>query len=88
MGYWNGCWAGWMGGFWIFPLLMILIMIVAIFLCARYFFGGFGGCRTPTSTRSGWREAPDESPLEIAKRRYARGEITKEEFEQIKNAIT
>jgi uncharacterized membrane protein len=33
--------------------------------------------------------APPESeaPLEIAKRRYARGEITKEEFEEIKRNI-
>jgi uncharacterized membrane protein len=28
-----------------------------------------------------------ESPLEIAKRRYVRGEITKEEFEGIKRNI-
>jgi putative membrane protein len=30
----------------------------------------------------------DEDPLEIAKRRYARGEITREEFEQIRKDLT
>ncbi len=32
-------------------------------------------------------ESPRESPTEILKRRYAKGEITKEEFERIKREI-
>jgi len=33
------------------------------------------------------RSPRDEDPLEIAKRRYARGDITKEEFEQLKTHL-
>jgi putative membrane protein len=31
---------------------------------------------------------PDDSPIEIARRRYARGEITREEFEQIRRDLS
>ncbi len=39
---------------------------------------------------AGGREAPrhhDEDPLDIAKRRYARGEITREQYVQIRNDL-
>jgi len=32
--------------------------------------------------------APRDQPLEIAKQRYAKGEITREEFEQMKRDLT
>ncbi len=38
------------------------------------------------SRRNGSRSKRD--PLEIAKERYARGDISKEEFEQIKKALS
>ena len=34
------------------------------------------------------RETHGESPLHILKRRYAKGEITREEFEKMKDEIT
>lgn len=38
--------------------------------------------------RSGSRETWEESALEILKRRYARGEISKEEYEAMQRDIT
>ena len=76
----------WMSGFWIFPVLMMLLMLVCIFVFARVVIGrdGHPPCFFDRDSR---REHRDESPLEIAKRRYAHGEITKEEFEEIRKTI-
>lgn len=75
-----------MSGFWIFPVLMMLLMLVCIFVFARIFIGRDG--RPPCFfDRDGGAEHQSESPLEIAKRRYAQGEITKEEFEEIRKTI-
>lgn len=70
-----------MGGIWIFPLTMIIIALVVV----SSIFGRRG---------SSWRdfnEPSDQSKrqlaLEILKERYARGEITREEFEQMKRDI-
>ncbi len=38
-------------------------------------------------SRSGRKERHGESPLHIVKMRYARGEITKDEFEKMKDTI-
>ena len=76
----------WMGGFWIFPVMMVLLILVCIFVLARVFMGRDGQppCFFDRDKRRG---GPEDAPLEIAKRRYARGEITKEEFEEIKRTI-
>jgi putative membrane protein len=72
------------GGMWIFPMIMFVVMII-------FFFGSFGrgGCRRPRwgpGSRHG-EGGETDSALEILKKRYAKGEITKEEFEQIKKDI-
>ncbi|MBO8150861.1 MAG: SHOCT domain-containing protein [Candidatus Marinimicrobia bacterium] len=72
MHWWNfGCSAGWLG-----YLIWFLILFLVVFFLLRLF--GVSSC--PFTLNK-------ESPLDILKRRYARGEITKEEFERMKKDI-
>jgi putative membrane protein len=76
----------WWGGWWMFPMAMPIIMII-VALVVVYFLFGRGGYRPPWGDRypSG-RET--ETPLDILKKRYARGEIKKEEFDQMKKDLS
>ena len=70
------------GGFWflghLFRLAVFAAVIVAVVYAVRF---GTGRYRTGTGGR-------DDSSLEILRRRYANGEISKEEFEQKKNDLS
>lgn len=75
----------WNSGMWIFPMIMMIVILLIVF-------GIFGrrGFRPPWMQDSDrhHRESPDsETPLEILKKRYAKGEITKEEFDQMKKDL-
>ncbi len=61
-----------------FGWLFIIIFVVLITLGIIYL----------VNLVSGRRETHGESPIHILKRRYAKGEITKEEFEKMKDEIT
>ena len=61
-------------------ILIILIIAVVVWFIWRQSQSGSG---KPVN----WGGSPGETPLDIAKRRYARGEITKEEFEELKRDL-
>ena len=66
---------------WMFPMFMPIFWIVMIGLCLYFIFGRSGALRP-------WEPAPGrETALDILKKRYAQGEINKDEFEQMKRDI-
>jgi putative membrane protein len=75
----------WWGPMWFFPMVMPIIMLVVLLLCL-YFIFGRGGFRPPwhNTERPYNHGGEGESALEILKKRYAKGEITKDEFEQMR----
>jgi putative membrane protein len=76
-------WGGWMT-----PRGWILIIILVVILV--YALPSLGGLR-PLEFSKGlcMEEKQDlETPLDILKRRYARGEISREDFERMKNDLT
>jgi putative membrane protein len=75
----------WWGGWWMFPMIMPIIGIV-IMVIVLYSVFGRGGCRPPWQDRYGDKEV--DTALDILKKRYARGELNKEEFERIKKDLS
>ncbi len=69
--WWHG-----FGFMWIFPMLFLIVMIL-------FLFGG-GSRRFWRSSRHDERR---ESPREILDRRYASGEITKEQYEEMRRTL-
>lgn len=68
----------WWGGMWMmFPSLLffIILILIPLFFWQR-------GCHFKTSKEE------SGTPLEILKKRYAKGEISKDEFEQIRKDIS
>jgi putative membrane protein len=82
-GYGYGMMGPWMmGGFgwgWFMPIIMIVFWGLIIW--------GIVALVRGLSTGSGGSSTQADSTLEILKRRYARGEITKEEFEEKKKDL-
>ena len=79
IGPWMMNWGHGMG-WWIFPLVMIVIMLIICFL-----FMGRRGWRSPWCDSGEQKDS--ETPLDILKKRYAKGEIGKEEFEDKKKDL-
>ena len=79
-------------GMWIFPMFMFVVMIIIFFVflgrgrCRPF---GQGGCGSAwwCPERDRKEDEKTDSALEILKNRYAKGEITKDEFEQMKKDI-
>ena len=71
------------GGIWLFPMIMFGVMIIFFYLFLRR-----DGCRPPWwNSEEHHREDGTDTALEILKKRYAKGEITKDEFEEMKKVI-
>lgn len=87
MSGWNNGWYGTNGlrgwPFWSGILVFLLvagIVVVAIMLSIRLF--------SPGGFKKGKKKSPEtETPLTILKQRYAKGDITKEEFLEIKETL-
>ncbi len=75
-------WGGWGYGMGIFGGLMMLLfwglIIVGLVLVVRWLWD---------QGRHGSGPVAAEAPLDILKRRYARGEISKEEFDRMKQDV-
>ncbi len=63
------------GGYWFLGLLFWILVIIGIVLLIKYLWEGGGA------------KKGEESALEILKKRYAKGEISKEEFEEKKKDL-
>jgi len=78
MWYWHEGMGWWMlfGGLW---MLVLWILIIALIVWVVKKLTEHGDSKS--------RSGEKRDPLEIAKERYAKGEISKEEFEQIRKDL-
>jgi len=75
MGDWGGGWGWGMGFGWIFMILFWALVIFGIVALAKWIFSA------GDSVSSGKRS------LDILKERYARGEITRDQYEQMRRDL-
>lgn len=77
---------GYGGGFGMIAMVIFWVVIIAlaVWLLSRVF---PGATRNAPSNGTPPRSDTLESPTEILKKRYARGEITKEQFDQMRRDI-
>lgn len=72
----HGPWE-WFPLMWIFPLIFLIVMLLFVFR-------GGGG---PMCGGHGTQGRREESARELLDRRYARGEISREEYQQMKKDL-
>ena len=72
------------GGWWIFPVICMIVMFFFFMMFRR------GGFRPPWEQNSDIHHTESKgsgTAIDILKKRYAKGEITKEEFDQMKKDL-
>ena len=83
-------WEGGFGWMWIFPLTFMVIMILFMVTCAFGFFrrsNRWGSSCPMCGWHAGGTKEDRETPRQILDRRYAGGEITKEQYEGMKQDL-
>ena len=70
---------GYMMNSWTGAILMGLVILILIGVLIYFLF--------KSSKTGGFGQTSNETPLDILKKRYARGEITKEQFEEMKKDL-
>ncbi|MCH7528041.1 MAG: SHOCT domain-containing protein [Candidatus Marinimicrobia bacterium] len=84
----------WSSGFFIFPLIMMIFMMIFMSrMLGRggkppWMRGNDRGQQPLESPGRGSGSGGPEAPMDILKTRFAKGEITKEEFEQMKGDLS
>jgi len=76
----------WGGGMWVLPALMPIIIVIVLLIIVYLLVSGQGRFRAPGGPDNGRMES-SETAIEMVKKRYAKGDIEKEEFERIKKDI-
>jgi len=80
--YWSwGPGGGWAGSFFVIPIILMLGFWIAVIIGIVFL------VRWVLATGKKHEMRPEETALDILKKRYAKGEISKEEFETIKHDI-
>lgn len=72
-------WAGWGAGFWMLGGLLLMIGVVVLVVWAVMSLSRSGRAPAGDATRP--------TPNEILRERFARGELTEQEFEQAKRVL-
>ena len=78
---WNGGWGFW----WVFPMIMVFMIIACVAMLLLGHRAGGGGL--PHWRPSRFPGDPTYSALQILNERFAKGEIQKQEYEERKAAI-
>lgn len=75
-----------LGGFNVILMILfwVVIVAVAVWLLSRLFPQVTGFTAPPSSGRHG---EPGESPLDILKQRYARGELSQAEYDEMRRKL-
>lgn len=74
----------WYGGMWIFPVIVIIVMLFVVY---SIFGRGVQWGPWSESTRYSRRNNGADSALDTLKTRYAKGEITKAEYDSIRKDL-